>query len=452
MSSPSTPARPRGDFAATLVLAAPIVAANLSQTLMTMTDVAMVGRLSREALAGMSLGFNLYFLFAMAGVGLMGAVAPIMARDLGARTGDSGALRRTAAAATLAAVALAVPATLALRLGAPILRALGEPASAAAVAGDYLDGLGPSLLPTFAVAASRGGLAAFHRPGASFLAGAIGVAVNALLDWALIFGRFGAPALGVYGSGLATTLSSLVVAAISVGAFAILPDLAERRVFSALARPGEKLGELLRVGLPIAGTTLLETGLFSASTFLMGYVGETALAAHAVALQVATFAFMVPLGVGQAATVRVGRAHGAGDVAAVRRAGAAAYAIGIGFMATTALAMWLAPGALASLFVDRSAPGGAAVAATAAGFLAMAALFQIADGAQAVGVGLLRGLHDTLAPMAIAFVGYWLVGLPLAAWLGLATPLAGKGVWLGLAAGLAFVAAALGWRWKAETK
>jgi MATE family multidrug resistance protein len=179
----------------------------------------------------------------------------------------------------------------------------------------------------------------------------------------------------------------------------------------------------------------------------MGRIGSNELAAHAIALQIASFCFMVPLGFGQAVTVRVGRAFGAQDRDGIARAGWTAFALGIGFMVFTALLMWLAPHLLVSAFLDLGDPRNAPVIAFTVSFLALAAIFQLADAAQAVGSGMLRGLQDTRVPMIYAGLGYWGVGLPLGVALAFGTSLRGVGIWIGLAVGLAVVALLMLWRW-----
>jgi len=170
-------------------------------------------------------------------------------------------------------------------------------------------------------------------------------------------------------------------------------------------------------------------------------------AAHTIAIQIASVTFMVPMGFGQAATVRVGLAYGAGDTAAMTRAGWTAFAMGVGFMSMTACLMLFGPGLLIGVFLDRSNPANDAVVELAATFLAVAALFQIADGAQAVASGMLRGLHDTRVPMLFAALGYWGIGLPFGVILGFPLGLEGAGIWIGLATGLAVVAALMTARW-----
>jgi MATE family multidrug resistance protein len=205
--------------------------------------------------------------------------------------------------------------------------------------------------------------------------------------------------------------------------------------------------QLWRLGFPIGITLVFEVTIFNAAAFLMGLISANALAAHAIAIQIASLAFMVPLGFGQAATVRVGRAFGAGDRDAIARAGWTAYGMGVTFMAFAAATMITVPHLMISGFLDRTDPANAPVIELAVTFLAFAALFQIADGAQAVCLGMLRGLHDARVPMLVAAFGYWGIGLPLSALLAFPFNLEGVGIWIGLATGLLVVAVLLTARW-----
>jgi MATE family multidrug resistance protein len=205
--------------------------------------------------------------------------------------------------------------------------------------------------------------------------------------------------------------------------------------------------QLWRLGLPIAATLVFEVTIFNAAVFLMGLISADAIAAHSIAIQIASVAFMVPLGFGQASTVRVGRAYGARDEAGITRAGWTAYALGVGFMALTASLMLFAPRLLIGGFLDLSEPENANVVRLAVTFLAFAALFQLVDGAQVVGAGMLRGLHDTRVPMIFAAIGYWGIGFPLGAVLAFPLGMEGVGIWIGLATGLAVVAVLMTVRW-----
>jgi len=263
-----------------------------------------------------------------------------------------------------------------------------------------------------------------------------------------VFGNFGAPALGLEGSALASVITGVFGLAAYV--VAIQTDRRLRRycLFGNWWRSEwRRFRELVRTGLPVAGTILAEAGLFSGAAFLMGLISATQLAGHTIALQVAALAFQVPFGIGQAATIRVGFHYGARDNHAVGLAGWVAILVGTGFMALTAAIMLFAPKLVLGIYVDPDAPANAALVGFAVQFMMVAAAFQLFDGLQAVAAGSLRGLQDTSVPMMFALFGYWVPGLGTAIALGFFTPLEGLGVWIGLAVGLVVVALLMLQRW-----
>jgi len=433
---------------ATLLLAAPLILTNLAQTAPTTIDVVMLGWLGAEALAAGALGTNLYFAFLIFGIGLVNAVSPMVAREIGARRSSVRDVRRTVRQGLWSAVAITLPVWAILWNGEAILLALGQEPGLAAAAGTYMRALQWAFLPFLGYIVLRSFIAALERPLWGLWAGLAGTAVNTLLAWLLIFGKLGFPRLELVGAGVATTISSAVMFAVL--AVVVVTDRKFRRyhLFGRWWRADwPRFRALWRLGLPIAATLVFEVSIFNAAVFLMGLIGATSVAAHSIAIQIAAVAFMVPLGFGQAVTVRVGLAFGAGDPAGITRAGWAAYAMGVGFMAVTATLMILLPRSLIGIFLDTADPANEAVVGLAVTFLAFAALFQLADGAQAVGSGMLRGLQDTRVPMLYAALGYWGIGFPLGIVLGFPAGMEGVGIWIGLAAGLAVVAVLMTARW-----
>jgi multidrug resistance protein, MATE family len=437
------------EIAKTLRLSWPLVIANAAQSLMTTTDLMMLGRLSPKALAAGALGFNLFLPFLLFGLGLTGAVSSIAASLYGANRDDISGVRGAAHQSFLSALALAVPAWAVLWNAERIFTAFGEEPELAALAASYLHGLQWALAPAFLFFAARSIFASVNRTGPTLLAGVLAVGVNAAGNYLLVFGKFGAPMLGVFGSGIATLISQSFMLAILVAYAFIDPHLARYRLFSSVWwLDWPKLKALWRLGVPIAATITFEITIFAGAVFLMGVIGAAALEAHALVFQIASMAFMVPLGVSQAATVRVGHAYGARNALGVSRAGWTALAICLAFMVFTASTMLLFPKVLMSLFIDISAPKNAEILERAQSFLIVAALFQIFDGSQVVAAGMLRGVQDARLPMLIALFGYWGIGLPVGAALAFLTPLAGVGLWIGLACGLACVAILLILRWR----
>jgi multidrug resistance protein, MATE family len=438
----------RAELSATLALGWPLILANVAQTALTTADVVLMGWLGPAAVAAGALGTNLYFAFMIFGVGLVSATAPLIAQELGRNRRAVHDVRRTVRQGFWAAVAVAVPIWIVLWQAEAILLALGQEPALAAAAGPYVRALQWALLPFLLSVVLRSFLAALERPMWALAVGLSAVPVNVALAWWLMFGGFGMPALGLVGIGIATSLASVFM--LAGLAAVVLLDRKFRRyaLFGRFWRADPpRFRKLLRIGLPIGATLLFEVTVFNAAAFLMGLFGAQALAAHAIALQIAAMTFMVPLGLSQAVTVRVGLAFGARDDDGVGRAGWTAYGLGVGFMALMALAMVTFPHALVGVFLDRADPANAPVIELAVTFLAFAALFQVVDGAQAVGAGMLRGLNDTRIPMLYAAFGYWAVGGALGVVLAFGTSLAGKGIWIGLATGLAVVAALMLARW-----
>jgi MATE family multidrug resistance protein len=436
-----------------LALSWPLVLTNVAQNAMTATDVMMMGHLGPDALAAGALGSNLYMAVLIFGIGVMAAVPPMISIELGRNRHAVRELRRTVRQGFWAAVTLVGPMWLFLWQAEAILRAMGQDAALAKAAASYVRTLQWSLLPFFLFLVLRGFVASLQRPFAAFVVVLLAVGFNALANWCLMFGRLGFPALGLPGSGLATTLSSALMM-LGLGLVVSFDRRFRRyRLFGRFwVADWPRFGAFWRMGLPIGTTLAFEVVIFNGAAFLMGLIGPASLAAHAIAIQIASLTFMVPMGIGQAATVRVGRAFGAGDKDGISRAGATAIVLGIGFMALTALVMLFAPQWLVGPFLDVEKPGAAEVAALAASFLLYAAIFQIADGAQVVGSCLLRGLGDTRVPMLFAGLGYWAIGLPLSVALGFFTPLAGIGIWIGLAIALAIVAVLMLGRWRARDR
>ena len=435
------------ELSATLALGWPIVLANVAVYAMTATDFVMLGRLSPRTLAAGALGFSLYQPELVLGIGVVAALAPIAAAKIGAGE-SSEALRRATHQSLLSAVALSAVAWIYLSQMERILLAIGEPADIARDAGTYMRGYQWSLLPNLLFITARCIFSALERPRPTLIAGVLAVAFNALANYALVFGEFGMPRLGIIGSGVATTLSQTLMFLILLWASFIEPRLKRIRPFALPWRPARReLVALWRLGLPIGAMILAEVGVFSAATMVMGLIGRAALEAHTAALQIASIAFMVPLGLGQAATVRVGLAYGARDAHGITRAGWCAFGLTLVYAALSATAMIVAPRLLIAPFIDVDAPENANAVMIAIALLKVGAVFQVFDTSQVALANMLRGLHDSKWPFVIAVLGYWAIGAPVGLALGVLTPLGAVGVWIGLASGLAVVAVLLLLRW-----
>ncbi len=448
MAHARTPSPFRTEMGATLRLAGPLALANMLQMAVYAIDVIFVARLGQEVLAASSLSMAVFGLLMWSFFGLTSAVAPLVAAELGRARHAVREVRRSVRMALWLTGLCGIFGMILCSFGESFLLATGQEPRVAARADAFLDILKWSIVPLLACHVLRIFVSALGRPGFATAITALAILVNALGNYTFVFGHFGAPALGLEGSALSTILTSLVT--LAAYALAIRSDRKLRRyhIFGCWWRAEwRRFRDLLRIGVPIALTVLAEGGLFGSAAFLMGLLGEAELAGHTIALQVAAFAFQVPMGISQAATIRVGYHFGAGDRAGIARAGQAALLTCIGFMAIPATAMMACPRFILSAYVDVSDPANAAIIGFAVQYLVIAAAFQLFDGTQTVASGVLRGLQDTRMPMVIAIGSYWLAGFATAVVLGFRTPLEGQGIWIGLAVGLVVVSALLLWRW-----
>eukprot|EP01037_Dinobryon_pediforme_P017803 gene17803-18024_t len=451
-------ARPwRIELAALARLAAPLVLSQIAQMTIMTTDVVMLGRLSTHALAAAALGNTVYYFCWLLATGPAQAVGPMIAQSVGAHGAEAirlrPAVRSTVRMGLWMAAMTTVPLAMLLLFSAPILKALGQEPSLAADAGLFTAGLTVGLPFTIGFQVLRNYSAALERTNEGLYVMLLSIVWNAVADYALIFGHFGMPRLGIVGAGLATSSSSVFACLALLGFVLASPKL---KAFRILKRPHRTkpaiLSELFRLGAPIGLTMTLEAMLFNCATLLVGTFGPNPLAAHQIALNVASFTFMAPLGVAMATTIRVGQFAGAGDYAAARRAGFTAMAFGLFLASLSASAMLFAGSAIAGLYIAGRGPDDLAVLGLAAQFLIVAAAFQLADALQVVANLALRGMKDARAPMIIAAASYWLGGAPACVFLGIGLHMQGLGVWIGLAIGLGVAAVLLTARFMSLTR
>ena len=443
------PASDRAELSALVRLAGPLVGANLLQMAVSAVDVIFVARLGTVDLAAATLGVFLFNLSMYALIGLTSAAAPLIAAELGRRRHAVREVRRSVRMALWVGAAGTIPVLLALAHGETLLLLAGQDPEVSRRAGHFLDIILVAIPMGVAAGIMRTSAAALGRPGWAFVVTGLALAVSILANYALVFGNLGAPALGLEGSALASVISLSAMALAYVAILRFDRRLRRYRLFGRWWRSEwPRFREIIRLGVPIMLTWVFEGALFGGAAILMGLIGVTEVAAHAVALNIAAVAFQVPFGIAQAATIRVGMAYGARDGAWIARAGRVALIVGIGFMALTAAAMWIAPRLFVGAYVDVNAPGNAMVVTLAVQYLAIAAMFQLVDGAQAVAAGVLRGLQDTRVPMLIALFGYWVVGFGTSILLGFQAHWEGVGIWTGLAVGLLAVSILLLWRWR----
>ncbi|MBI5323305.1 MATE family efflux transporter [Bradyrhizobium sp.] len=424
----------------TIRLAAPMALTQLGQIAMMTTDLAFIGRLGDEAVAAAALGHTVFFISFTFGLGLVSAVAPLAAQAFGAR--DPRQVRRAVRTGLWAALLVSIPTLILPLRGEQILVALGQAPESARLGQQYLFGLAWGIAPALWFITIRSFMGAVNRPEPILWITLAAVPANALLVYLLLYGKWGLPELGLFGAGLATTIVNI---ATFVAGLCFVMWRRPFRKYHILARlwriDWPLLRQLLAIGAPISLSLLMEYGLFSSAALLMGLISTAALAAHQVALQVTAILFMVPLGIGMAATVRVGHAFGRRHADAVRRAGFTALWLGIALAAALTIAVIFWRFGIAALFFGSATTHGA-IELTAA-LLLVGATYFITDAIQTIVAGALRGLSDTRVPLLLAVVSYWLIGFTLACVLGFKTSLGAVGVWIGLSCGTAVYAAAL---------
>jgi len=397
----------------------------------------VVGSLGSGALAAAGLGASLYFTVAMVCSGILTAVAPLAAHAIGA--GDDRRAGRVAGAGLVLAALMAAPVIAALLAAGHLLVALGYDPALAAEIGRFLGAIAWAAPGFLGFAVLRSFLVAASHSRTVMIALIFCVPMNAGLNWLLVFGHLGAPTLGIAGSGCSTAIIQwLMFAGLTVYTVAA-PSLARYPIRPSL-QSADEIGRIVRLGLPIGGILGLEIGVFASTGILMGLLGPDALGAHQLVMNCISVIFMIPLGIAQAATVRVAVTLGSRAPAVARRAAAVALALGGAYMTIMALVLVAAPRTIARIYVDIDAPANRGLVGIALSLLVIAAVFQIFDGVQAIAAGALRGYRDTTVPLLLAVIGYWGIGFA-GGWL-LCFP-AGYGplgLWSGLAAGLAAVA------------
>ena len=430
----------------TVALAVPIIVGQVSQMLMGITDSVMIGQTGTVPLAASSFGGNVFGVFYVVGIGLMIPVAIFVARARGAqRPEECGEYLRHGLALALGFGILETAVMAAL--GAQ-LHWFRQPPEVLAVVNPFFWLIGASITPVLVYLALRQFAEALGRPWVPMFIMLAGVGLNVLLNWVFIWGHLGAPALGLAGAGLSTLISR------TLGVW-VLFEWLRRDPATRVAWPrswwaplsGARLKEMLKLGLPTSGILFFESGAFTAAAIMMGWLGAAPLAAHQIALSCAGTTFMVSLGLSMAAGMRVSAAVGAGETPRLRPIGYSALALGV-VISVFFMIIYFATGRMvAGWFVDD-----AAVVNLAARLLVVAALFQVADGAQVIGAALLRGLTDVKLPAVITFVAYWLVAIPGGYLFGVHGKFGAVGIWMALAAGLGVAAVFLAWRFARLTR
>jgi MATE family, multidrug efflux pump len=426
----------RQEIRATLSLGLPMAGAQVSQILMSTTDVALVGRLDRHALAAMAVGQAAYGMFLALGLGLIGAVGPLVSQSHGAN--NRKAIAQTVAIGCYAALLLSFLFWPLLYSVDHLFRWLQYTPAMQELATGYARSVMLGLPFALLFLVQKNYLDSISQPRWPMVVALAGILVNAFADYALIYGHFGLPELGVRGTGLATTVVNLFMA------LAVLPVAWKPEFTRALrGQTRSEWREFFAVGIPISGSIGIEVGLFVAGALMMGQLGPDEAAAHQIVIVCAATAFMIPLGISFAGSTRVGQAVGRGDFLAIRPAGLAAMAVGSAFMVATALLFVVFPEVLVTIFWDPTMAESQRVQTFAVELLLIAGVFQIVDGLQVTSMGALRGMKDVKIPLLIGGLSYWLVGLGSATYLTFHTPLRHQGLWIGFLLGLGTAAITL---------
>lgn len=433
----------RAHARATLALGLPLIGGHLAQFAIGFTDTVMMGWYGVPELAALTLASSLFFTLFLFGSGFAWAVMPMVATF--AAQGDGVSVRRaTRMALWLSGLYFALVLPI-MWFSAPILRGLGQTPEIAGLAQIYLRIASLGMLPALGVMVLKNYLAGLEDTRVAMVVTLAAAALNVPANYALVFGNWGAPELGIAGAAVASVLVQSVSLAMVAGY--ALRKRPEHELFVRFWRADtEMFGRVFRLGLPIGLTTLAEVAMFAAAALPMGWLGNVPLAAHGVALQITSATFMMQVGLSNAATVRVGNALGRRDLGHLMDGAKVVAVLGAVGVALSMALFLLLPETLVGAFVDPEDPAREEIIATGKRFLFIAALFQLTDAAQVLHLGLLRGLQDTRVPMIMASVAYWGIGLPATLLFAFPLGLGGVGVWLGLTCGLGVAATLLIWR------
>lgn len=419
----------------TLALGIPLIGAQLAQQGINATDIVIVGQLSAVDLAAVVLATQFFMTFFLFGAGLSIAVMPMVAQAYA--RGDEVAVRRSMRMGMWASILYGVLALPVFLYSGDILLAFGQEPEVARKAGQYLHIVGFATFPGLLFFVLRSLVSATGRAGIVLWVTLAMLVINAILAYIIVLGHFGLPQFGVRGAAFVSFLVQTCGFLFLVAYIERDRELARYQLFVRFWKPDwQALKEVVWLGLPIGIAVLAEVSMFTVSSVLMGQFGAVPLAAHGIAMQLSAITFMIPLGLSQAGTVRVGIFHGLGDRANLIRASVTVMAIAIGFAVIGGVSFAVWPGMFASLFIDTSLPEAPAVLAYAIPLVMIAGLFQLMDTTQATMNGLLRGFKDTRIPMVLVLIAYWAIGLTLAWVLAFPAGLQGIGIWIGFLIGL----------------
>jgi MATE family multidrug resistance protein len=424
-----------GHARALLALGLPLIGSHLAQFALHVSDTIMLGWYGVLPLAAGVLGASSFFVLFVLGSGFAKAVMPMVASANAG--GNDAQVRRVTRMGMWLSILFGVLIYPVFWWSDPILLRLGQKPDVAALAGAYLRIAGLGMIPALLVMVLKSHLAALGRTQVVLWVTVAAVPLNGLLNWALIFGNWGAPELGVAGSAIATVVVQVFSLVILCLYAALLPRLRHYQLFLRFWRPDWlALRDVFRLGWPMGLTGLAESGMFQASALMMGWIGTVELAAHGIAMEITALTFMVHVGLSNAVTVRTGALEGAGDISGLRLGAKVGITLSILFAAVTMVFFVTLPEPMISLFLGEAEPARAQIIAIGTALLICAAIFQFADSLQVMALGLLAGVQDTRIPMALASVSYWLIGIPASYVLAFPLGFGAVGLWLGLVVGL----------------
>jgi MATE family multidrug resistance protein len=436
---------------ALLAIALPLTGTYITETVMPLGNTMIVGRLGTDALAGVGLASNLLLYLLVVGIDIVGISSVLMAESVG--SGDGEKLSITVSQSLWLATVLSIPATILCWELPEILGVLKEPREIIGPVRLYLHSAAWCILPTLWMAVIRSFAAAIGKTRPIMVVSAVSVGVNLALCYVLVFGAMGIPPQGVLGAGLARSATGILTLIVMVVYVHRSEEMGSYRPFRGLLR--QRLDgwfQILRLGLPAAGFTLIENGLFSAVGVLVGFVGASALAASQIGLAAIEFGVMIAFAIGDAATVRIGLWAGRNDPDGMRRSGRTALLLGSVAMLLVGVALWANARRIVGLFINPAQAENYETVALAIQYLGIAAIFQVFDGLQVIGTRALWGLKDTITPVWVAVIGFWLVGIGNGCVFAFLFKLGGVGLWWGLATGLATTSVLVVWRFEIQAR
>ena len=436
---------------ALLAIALPLGGAYIAETVMPLGNAMIVGRLGTDALAGVGLASNLLLYLLVVGIDVVGISSVLMAESLG--RGDHEDLSNTIGQGLWVATLISVPGIVLCWTLPRILAVVGEPIAVVEPARLYLRSAAWCVLPSLWTAVIRSFAAAIGRTRPIMFITVASVAVNLLMCYLLVFGGFGIEPHGVIGAGYARSITSALTLISMMVYISRSNQMARFLPFRGLLRiRPKKWHDILKLGVPAAGFTLIENGLFSAVGVLVGFLGAAALAASQIGLTVIEFGVVIAFAIGDAAVVRIGLWSGRNDREGIKRAGRTAFALGSASMLAVSTILWSNASSIVSLFLNVNDPANHNTVRLAIRFLGIAAVFQVFDGLQVIGTRTLWAIKDTATPVWVAIVCFWFVGIGGGCVLAFVMKMGGSGLWWGLATGLATASVLVLWRFETQAK